>query len=121
MFPRRPDQAQNVVVLGDGDVVGGASLAEARADTVKLSADGRSVVRHGRLRKPAVSLAAPIGRVYLRSVEVERAEPVTVKCQECDAELAADSPSLHLELAYDDEWFAYCERCWEREFGDELS
>jgi hypothetical protein len=52
-----------------------------------------------------------------RTVDVERAEPVTVKCQECDAVLAADSPSLHLELAYDDEWFAYCETCW-REFGE---
>jgi hypothetical protein len=56
--------------------------------------------------------------VYLRAVEVGRVEPVTVKCQECGTELAADSPSLHLELAYDDEWFAYCEACWQPEFGE---
>jgi len=24
-----------------------------------------------------------------------------------------------LELAYDDEWFAYCETCWQREFGED--
>jgi hypothetical protein len=23
-----------------------------------------------------------------------------------------------LELAYDDEWFVYCESCWQREFGE---
>jgi hypothetical protein len=43
-----------------------------------------------------------------------------VKCQECAAELAADSPSLQVELAYDDEWFAYCEECWQREFGESV-
>ena len=71
------------------------------------------------MRAPKVPVATAIGRVYLRAVEVKRAEPVTVKCQECDTELAADSPSLHLELAYDDEWFAYCAECWGREFRRE--
>ena len=41
-----------------------------------------------------------------------------MKCQECDAELAADSPTLRLELAYDEELFVYCEECWQREFGE---
>jgi hypothetical protein len=51
-------------------------------------------------------------------VDVERAEPVTVKCQECDAELAADSPELRLELTCDVEPLVYCEACWERKFGE---
>ena len=74
----------------------------------------------GRGSKPAVSDTGGWARpgCTVAAVDVERAEPVTVKCQECDAELAADSPSLHLELAYDDEWFAYCETCWQREFGE---
>jgi hypothetical protein len=44
-------------------------------------------------------------------------EPVTVPCQECGLELAADSPDLRLELTDDDEPLVYCLECWEREFG----
>jgi hypothetical protein len=33
-------------------------------------------------------------------------------------ELAADSPTLRLEITCDDELLAYCEPCWEREFGE---
>jgi hypothetical protein len=36
-------------------------------------------------------------------LDVERVEPVTVPCQECAVELAADSPDLRLELTCDDE------------------
>ena len=39
------------------------------------------------------------------------ADPVTVRCQECGIELAADSPELRLELTYDDEPLVYCEAC----------
>lgn len=43
-------------------------------------------------------------------------EPLTVPCQECSVDLAADSP-LRLELTCDDEAIVYCPACWEREFG----
>jgi hypothetical protein len=39
-------------------------------------------------------------------------------CQECGAELSADSPALRVELAYDDEWVVYCQECWQRELGE---
>jgi hypothetical protein len=45
-------------------------------------------------------------------------EPLTVPCQECDREPAADSPELRLELTCDDEPLTYCEASWEREFGE---
>jgi hypothetical protein len=45
-------------------------------------------------------------------------EAVTVTCQECSVELAADSPELRLELTCDDEPIVYCEACWQREFGE---
>ena len=45
------------------------------------------------------------------------ADTATVRCHECRVELAADSPALRLELTYDDELIAYCEACWQREFG----
>jgi hypothetical protein len=45
-------------------------------------------------------------------------EPVTVPCQECGVELAADSPELRLELTDDDEPVLYCLGCWERELND---
>ena len=34
-------------------------------------------------------------------------------------ELAADSPTLRIELTVDDEPLYYCEECWQREFADE--
>jgi hypothetical protein len=43
---------------------------------------------------------------------------VIVQCQECGRELAADSPSLRLQLTSDGELLAYCEECWEQEFGE---
>jgi hypothetical protein len=43
--------------------------------------------------------------------------PGTVRCQECGAELAADSPELRLELTCDDEPIVCCENCWQCEFG----
>jgi hypothetical protein len=45
-------------------------------------------------------------------------DAVTVPCQECHVELAADSPELRLELTYDDEPLVYCAECWEKEFGE---
>jgi hypothetical protein len=45
-------------------------------------------------------------------------DPVTVSCQECGRELAADSPELRLMLTYDDEPIVYGLECWEREFGE---
>ena len=45
-------------------------------------------------------------------------EPVTVPCQECGLELAADSSELQLDLTCDDEPIASWSECWEREFGD---
>jgi hypothetical protein len=45
-------------------------------------------------------------------------EPVTVSCQECRIELAADSPELRLELTCDDEPLVSCVGCWKREFGE---
>jgi hypothetical protein len=51
-------------------------------------------------------------------VDVERVEPVTVTCQECGVDLAADSPALRLELTYDVEPIVYCSECWQREFGE---
>jgi hypothetical protein len=56
-------------------------------------------------------------RVNRRPVGAERVDPVTVRCQECRVELAADSPTLRLELTCDDELLVYCDACWEREFG----
>ena len=47
-------------------------------------------------------------------------EPVTVPCQECDVELAADSPDLRLNLTCDDEALVYCVECWERECGADV-
>jgi hypothetical protein len=44
-------------------------------------------------------------------------ERVAVPCQECDVDLAADSPELRLELTVDDEPIVYCLGCWQREFG----
>jgi hypothetical protein len=41
-------------------------------------------------------------------------EPVTIPCQECGVELAADSSELRLELTEDDEPIVYCVQCWER-------
>jgi hypothetical protein len=52
-------------------------------------------------------------------VGVERIDPVTVRCQECEVELAGNSLALRLELTCDDELLAYCEACWESEFGDD--
>jgi acetyl-CoA carboxylase beta subunit len=40
MLTRRAGEADSVLVLADGDVVGGAGLAEAGADTVELGTDG---------------------------------------------------------------------------------
>jgi hypothetical protein len=52
-------------------------------------------------------------------VDAERLDPaVTVPCQECGIELAADSPELQIELSYDDEWVVYCVKCWKSEFGE---
>jgi hypothetical protein len=51
-------------------------------------------------------------------VDVERVEPVTVLCQECGLELAADNPDLCVELTDDDQLVVYCEDCWLREFGE---
>lgn len=45
-------------------------------------------------------------------------EPVTVLCQECGVQLAADSPALRLMLTCDDEPIVYCAECGEREFGE---
>jgi hypothetical protein len=45
-------------------------------------------------------------------------EPVTVPCQECSVELAADSPDLCVELTDDDQLVVYCGACWERELGE---
>ena len=39
---------------------------------------------------------------------LDMVEPVTVPCEECAAELAADSPDLRLERTYDDEPIIYC-------------
>jgi hypothetical protein len=36
-------------------------------------------------------------------VDVERVDPVSVTCQECRVELAADSAELRLDLTCDDE------------------
>jgi hypothetical protein len=44
-------------------------------------------------------------------------DPVTVRCQECGQELAADTPVLRLELTCDDKPIVYCAECWERGFG----
>jgi hypothetical protein len=60
----------------------------------------------------------PLAGRYGQMVDVDRVHPVTVTCQECEVELAADSPERRLELTCDDELLAYCEACWEREFGD---
>jgi hypothetical protein len=54
---------------------------------------------------------------YVRQMDVERVDPVTVPCLECGVELAGDSPALRLELTCDDEPLVYCEECWQREFG----
>ena len=43
---------------------------------------------------------------------------MTVSCQECGAEMPADSPSVRLEITCDDELITYCSECWEREFGE---
>ena len=51
MLTRRAGEADSVLVLADGDVVGGAGLAEAGADTVELGTDGRLLVEHGRRSK----------------------------------------------------------------------
>jgi hypothetical protein len=51
-------------------------------------------------------------------VDIERVEPVTVPCLECDVGLACDSAELRLELTCDDELLVYCEESWEREFGE---
>ena len=51
-------------------------------------------------------------------MDIERVDPVTVPCQECDRELAADSPDLRLELSCDDEPLVYCAESWTREFAD---
>jgi hypothetical protein len=40
-------------------------------------------------------------------------EPLTVPCQECSLELAADSPPVRLELTCDDESLVCCLECWE--------
>jgi hypothetical protein len=45
-------------------------------------------------------------------------EPVTVLCQECGVQLAADSPALRLMLTCNDEPIVYCAECGEREFGE---
>ena len=45
-----------------------------------------------------------------------KADLVAEPCQECERELAGDSPDLRLELTYDDEPTVYCEACWQREF-----
>jgi hypothetical protein len=42
-----------------------------------------------------------------------------VPCQECDVDLAGDSPEVRLELTCDDEPIVYWQGCWEREFGDD--
>jgi hypothetical protein len=47
MLSRRSDEAHSVLVLADGDVLGGAGFAEAGADTVKLGADGGLLGWHG--------------------------------------------------------------------------
>jgi hypothetical protein len=52
------------------------------------------------------------------SEDVERLDSVTVLCQECGVELAADSPNLRLELTCDDEPIVCCAACWQREFGE---
>ena len=46
-------------------------------------------------------------------------ETATVPCEECDVELAGDSPELRLELTIDDEPIIYCVTRWQREFGDD--
>jgi hypothetical protein len=45
-------------------------------------------------------------------------DPVTVPCQECGRDLAADSPELRLMLTCDEEPIIYCETCREREVRD---
>jgi len=40
MLARRPNETNNIIALTDHDEVGGAGLAEARADPVELGADG---------------------------------------------------------------------------------
>jgi hypothetical protein len=45
------------------------------------------------------------------------ADLVAVPCQECERELAGDSPELRLGLTDDNEPLVYCAECWEREFG----
>jgi hypothetical protein len=40
----------------------------------------------------------------------EQVEPVTVACQECGVDLAADSPDLRLELTCDDDPLVYALR-----------
>jgi hypothetical protein len=48
-------------------------------------------------------------------------QPITATCVERMRELAADSPELRVELTDDDELVVYCEKCWEREFGADLT
>jgi hypothetical protein len=42
---------------------------------------------------------------------------VTIPCQECRVELAADSPELRLELTCDDEPLVYCAEFWQVELA----
>jgi hypothetical protein len=53
-------------------------------------------------------------------VDVERADPrrVSVTCEECGAELAADNQACGSELTCDRELLIYCEGCWETGFGE---
>jgi hypothetical protein len=47
------------------------------------------------------------------TVIVVTADAPIVTCQECEGPVPPDV--LRLELTCDDEWFAYCEECWQRE------